>query len=158
MFDVAFDILHKFDAIPGLNSTETGAAQHMRPWISQVLNAAASVGRREIAQSKIGEALARAPVSKGEPWPPDQVCDVIEEFWSDRLATGFYCGCVNKLGVRFVAEGEADKALAAQYMAWAMHRKFTHPHVCALLKELSENFALDAKRHKMDAELRRQIE
>ena len=123
-----------------------------------MLNSAARVGRREIGESKIGEALAKARVDEGEPWPRDQVCDVIEEFWSDRLATGFYCGCVNKLGVRCVAEGEADKAPAAQYKAWAMHRKFTHPHVCALLKELSGNFALDAKRHKMDAELRRQIE
>lgn len=117
-----------------------------------------SVGRREIAASKIGEALARASVSQGEPWPPEYVCDVVEEFWSERLATGFFCGCVNKLGVRWVGEGEPDRALAEQYDAWAKHRKFTHPRVCALLKELSDNFARDARRHKMDAELRRQIE
>jgi hypothetical protein len=158
LLNLAFDVLHKFDAIPGLDGTGPQAAQDMRSWIDRVLKAGVQAGRREVAQSKIGEALARAPMNEGEPWPPEQVCDVIEEFWSERLATGFHCGCVNKLGVRWVAEGQADRALAAQYDAWAKHRHFTHTHVSALLKDLSEGFARDARRHKMDAELRRQIE
>ena len=158
LFDVSFNILHKFDAIPGLDGTGPQAAQHMRSWISQALELAAQVGRREVAEQKIGGALARAPVIEGEPWPPDDVCDVIEEFWSDHLARGFLCGCINKLGVRPVDAGRPDKVLAAEYSAWGRFRQISYPHVCALLNQLSRDFARSAKRHGINADVRRQIE
>lgn len=153
-----FDILHDFDAMPGLKDSGNEAEQKLATWIEEALACAEGVSRRILATQKIGDALARAPIAHGEAWPPEHVCNVMERFWSDDLGKGFSCGARNKLGARFVGDGEPDAALSEQYRLWADSRQITHPHVSSILRCLSVDFANDAERHKRDGELRRQTE
>lgn len=154
----AFDILNDFDAIPCLDKEEDDAPLDLRTWITRALEIAKSVHRKGYAVSKIGDALARAPVNENGPWPRDHICDVMEEFWSDKLACGFTCGCVSKLGVRYVGEGEPDAELAEKYAAWAKNRELTHPRVSCLLRNLAARFDRYSEGHRSDAEYRRQVE
>lgn len=152
-----YKILHNFDGLPGLDNASPNATFKLKSWIQQALSGASAGNRKGIALGIIGEALARAPEIAQESWPPDHVCEVIEEFWSSELAEGFYRGAHNKLGARYVGEGEPDNELAIKYGQWADHRQLTHPRVSSLLRRISESFRRQSQTHKLEAELRRQI-
>ncbi len=153
-----FNLLHDFDAIPGLKEHGAEAEQKLMVWIEEALVQAERVSRKTLATIKIGESLARAPEAHGQLWPPEHICNAMERFWSDDLGRGFSCGAHNKLGARFVGEGEPDAELALQYKAWSEGRVITHPHVANVLNHLSETFRRNSERHKRDGELRRQTE
>jgi hypothetical protein len=103
-------------------------------------------------------ALARAHEESEKPWPPAHIRDVLERFWSERLENGFFCGALNKLGVREVREGQTDAEWSTRYQGWAKVRELTHPRVASVLHKLATSFAHQAENHRQEAELRRQVE
>lgn len=153
-----FTILHDFDALPGLYDNHEDSEEILRSWMRRALEGAEAVERRRVAEREIGSALARSPVTEGRQWPPEHVCNVLEEFWSEEMGRGFSIGANNKLGARFVGEGEPDAARAAQYLDWATLRANSHPHIARLLREIAKGFQRESEMHKRDAELWRQIE
>lgn len=153
-----YKILHNFEGLPGLENSDSNAELQLRSWIQQTLIGATAVKRKGVAQDRIGDALARTPGDNLEVWPPDHVCNIMEEFWSSELAEGFVFGAHMKLGTRYVGEGEPDETLAKRYAGWANHRLVSHPRVASLLSQISKSFSRQAQTHKLEAELRRQID
>lgn len=153
-----FDLLHDFDVIPGLREHGTDAESKLTKWIEEALTQAGAISRKIAAIGNIGEALARVPEGDGQLWPPEHVCNAIERFWSEELGRGFMRGSLNKLGARFVGDGEPDAELADKYKVLSQNLEITHPHVAYVLANLSEIHKKDSERHKRDGELRRQTE
>lgn len=153
-----FNILHDFDSLPGLDGKHQDSEELLQSWIGRALQSAGAVNRSRVVEQKVGDALARTPEVGGQSWPPNHVCNVLEEFWSEDIGRGFSMGAYNKIGARFVGEGEPDAARAAQHLEWAEDRANSHPHVARLLRQIAMGFQRDAAAHKREAELRRQIE
>lgn len=158
LWHCAFDILHDFNSIPGLESDGAETPKILLSWTEQAIQSAALVKRKGVAESNIGSALARAPDKESMPWPPDAICDLMEHLWSDSLESGFYCGALNKLGVREVKEGEPDAKLSKQYEGWAAHRQISHPRVSRVLRRLSKHFLSEANSQRAKADFRKQME
>lgn len=152
-----YKILQNFDGLPGLDTSASNAELQLRSWIQRTLIGATAAKRKGIGQVRFGDALARTPGDNLEVWPPDHVCNIMEEFWSSELAEGFNDGAHMKLGGRWVGEGEPDETLAKRYAGWAKHRQVSHPRVSSLLSQISKSFTSQAQTHKLEAELRRQI-
>jgi len=129
----------------------------LQSWIEQALDLAYTVRRKKAAEKTIGGALAKADINAAEPWPPDHVCNVLERYWSPQISSGFFGGAIAKPGVRYVGEGEPDAELSTQYTQWAAQRRLTQPHVSQVLKNISEWFAQSSRRHRIEAEIRRQM-
>jgi transcriptional regulator with XRE-family HTH domain len=151
----AFNLLRLWDRVPGTMSDGHIDGGALEGWVKEARKLAASVGRAEIADQKIGEALSASPVDSDGIWPASPVRDVIEITRSKDLETGFMIGLHNRRGVttRLPGDGGAqERDLVARYHAYAKATALEWPRTSATLGRIAQSFEEDARWHDEDAE------
>ena len=151
----AFDLLRLWDRVPGTmpDGHIDGAA--LENWVKEARKLAAAVGRADIADQKIGEALSASPVDADGIWPASPVRDVIEITRSKHLETGFQIGLHNRRGVttRLPSDGGAqERDLVARYRNFAKATALEWPRTSASLERIARSYEEDARSHDEDAE------
>lgn len=152
--NVAYRLLSDFKSVPG-SSDASGDDQYLQHWVARAREAAARSGLVAIADQYIGKLLARAMVNDNLPWPPDDVCSVIEVSASEDIETGFVTECFNKRGVYSKAiheGGRQERELANQYKAWAVARG-KYVRTSAALERVVKSWEAQAKEEDVRAEL-----
>ncbi len=127
----AYRLLSLWNRLPGTREDGTLDGEVLETWIKQARALAKSVGREDIADSKIGEMLSASPIGADGNWPAEPVREVLDLFRSKPMLNSFQVGRRNRRGVttRMPRDGgEQERALAAQYRAWAKAISFEHPH------------------------------
>lgn len=153
----AYRLLSLWNHIPGRRDDGSIDGTVLEDWIKSARSLAKAAGRADIADSKIGEMLSASPPGLDGHWPAEPVRDALDLFRSKPMLEGFRVGKANRRGVttRMPDDGgEQERALAAQYRAWATAIRFDHPYTAKALDELAENYEWHARREDEDAERR----
>jgi hypothetical protein len=117
----------------------------LEAWVKEARSLAKDVGREDIADDRIGQMLSASPVGADGNWPAEPVREVLDLFRSKPMLDGFQTGKRNRRGVTTRAPrdgGEQERALSAQYRAWAKAVSFEHPHTAKALDGLGPSFRL----------------
>lgn len=151
----SYDLLQSWKEIPGV--TEKGKIDEslLWDWINKVRELAEQSGRLTVADIHIGFLLAEFPENE-EPWPPIEICRVIDKINTDSLKSGFSSGAFNKRGSSTRGPfdgGDIERGHAEYFYKQAVSIKYDFPETAKLLTNLAEGYELDAKR--MDERLER---
>ena len=148
LFESSYNLLRNFNFIPGLNEDGTIGSDALKSWISSVRDLAVQNDRAEITDVNIGELLSKYP-KQDEIWFPDIICDIIEQYNSKDMKSGFSMGIFNGQKVTSRAAGSGghiERDRAEIFNKIYEHRKISHPIVAKVFKELSLNYIRDAER------------
>ena len=142
----AYDLLHKWDEIPGTNNDGTIDPATLRDWINNARSIAATLGYLDVCDSQIGKLLSNAPTDSDGTWPCAAVRTEVEEIKTERLASGIYFGVLNSRGVVCRGEGgEQERELAAKYRDLAEKVRVDSPFISSLLDDLCQYYLREAK-------------
>ena len=150
----AYDLLRSWKQIPGVNKEGTTDEEFLWNWISKVRELAEHVGRLKVADIQIGHVLAEYP-EKEEPWPPIEICKVLETINTDSLKSGFSSAAFNKRGSSTRGPfdgGNIERGHAEYFHRQAAAIKYEFPETAKILTGLAKGYEADAKRMDESAE------
>lgn len=152
----AFDLLRQWNRVPGTTQDGCIDGAALETWVKEARQLAAAVGRSEIADQKIGEALSAAPVDPDDGiWPARPVREVVEITRSKHLETGLSIGLYNRRGATTRSPGdggEQERGLVKRYREFSAATALEWPRTSAVLERIARNYEQDAKWHDDDAE------
>jgi hypothetical protein len=155
----AYTLLTSFDRLPGTGSDGQVDPEALKQWVDRVLDLAAASGRRNIAETLIGQILASAPADDEGTWPCQAVRDLLEHLQIERIERNLTARLYNQRGVTARNPedgGEQERTLAEQYRAQATALSSTWPQTAAVLQNLASMYDTDAREEEDKAERFRQ--
>ncbi|MER3376536.1 MAG: hypothetical protein RIM83_17995 [Allomuricauda sp.] len=144
----AYDLLKSWKQIPGANTEGKIDKKSLWNWIDYVREKAKESGRLDVADSEIGKVLAAFP-EKEEPWPPIEICEVIETIDTRSLKSSFSSATFNKRGfsTRGVYDGGIIERKHAEYFhVQSKSLEIEYPKTSEILKRLALGYERDARR------------
>lgn len=150
----AYQLLRSWKKIPGVNSENSIDNDYLKHWIETVRILAEKADRLSVADSHIGQILAQYPESIPN-WPPEEICNTIENVNSESLRRNFKSALFNKRGSSSRGAfdgGDIEREHAKYFEELAIKHKYKHPNVAAIFSKLSMGYFLDAKRIDESAE------
>jgi len=144
----AHSLLKTWNQIPGIDSENNIDLDFLNKWVQEARSLAEKEKRLPIADVLIGQQLANYP-ELSEPWPPHEICSIIDEINSDSLKSGFSTGTFNKRGssVRSPFDGGTiEKQHAEYFLKQSKLLRGDFPTTANILKELSDNYLISARR------------
>lgn len=152
----AYRLLMAWRDVPGQRKDQSIDGEALSRWVETALDLAKEKDILEVAESRIGQALAWAPGEPDGSWPSIAVRDVLEDTDSEEMFGGFHSGIYNKRGMvsRSIREGGAqDRALAEEYRKHADSCQIDWPLTAASLRLAAKYYEEDARRADIDTEL-----
>ena len=150
----AYQLLSSWKQIPSVSEEGTIDEAVLWVWINKVLASAEESGRLTVAELQIGKVLAEYP-EKEEPWPPKEICNVIEKINTDSLKSGFSSATFNKRGSSTRGPfdgGNIERGHAEYFQRQAASIKYEFPETAKILTKLAKGYEADAKRMDESAE------
>ncbi len=160
-----YRVLGNWNRVPGTQSDDSSreaiSEDQLLAWLESARSRCRDSGHLEIADSKIGEMLARWPKPKDENtmWPCEEICDAIEEVDSDDLDRGFHIGVLNSRGVTCRSPfdgGELEYKERDKCRRWAEMCDNEWPRTAACLRRVAESYDFQAQREDVRAAERAQ--
>ncbi|MEQ8623848.1 MAG: hypothetical protein RJQ00_08560 [Vicingaceae bacterium] len=150
----AYQLLSSWKRIPGVSEEGIIDESTLWDWINKVRASAEESGRLTVADLQIGKVLAEYR-EKEEPWPPKEICNVIETINTDSIKSGFSSATFNKRGSS--SRGAFDGGNIERDHAEYFHRqaaaiKYEFPETAKILTGLAKGYEADAKRMDESAE------
>lgn len=156
---MGYELLRRLKRIPGTDENGKIDEGKLRDWIIQVRTAANELDREEVADSQIGQYLAKAPVGEDDVWPCEPVRNVLEEIASQEIGRGLNIGRHNSRGVHMRGEGgNQERDLAKKYQGWSAALATKWPYVARVLHGIASDYEYQGKREDQDALIRRRME
>ena len=130
----------------------------LRDWIIEAKKQFKKLDRIDIGDDQIGKLLSYSPKGKDGFWPHEAVREVLEEFLTEKMNTGFQIGKQNQRGVTsraFDDGGEQEYQLAQKYYESAEKLMLLYPRTSKILKDLGDTYHRQAKREDERVEIER---
>ena len=143
----AHQLFDSWKQIPGVNAEGIIDEDFLWNWIKKVRNLAEESGRLSVADVQIGKVLAAYP-EKVEPWPPQEICRVLDTINSKSMKSGFSSATFNKRGSSsrgFFDGGFIEKEHAQFFHRQAEAIKYEFPETAKILARLAREYEDDAK-------------
>lgn len=153
----AYRVLNGWSVVPGTKADGEIDGERLRSWVDEVLRLAKEKRLSDVAESKIGAILARAPEKGGLPWPPQAVRQLIEHVGSKELENGFFVAERNKHGSsmrRMTEGGSIERSVASRYRDLAKAAGTADVRTRGLLIKLAESYEREAEEEDRSAERR----
>jgi hypothetical protein len=144
----SYELLHSWKRIPGVDKEGNIDADFLWNWINKVRDMAERLGRLEVADIHIGYVLAEYP-EKDEPWPPKEICTIIDSINTQSIKNGFSSSTFNKRGSSIRGPfdgGDIEKGHAKYFRSQAVKIKYDFPKTAEVLNRLADGYEKDAKR------------
>ena len=150
-----FDLLYHWKLPPGCSPDGSVDESELHKWIEEARNLAADAGRKEVADSHIGQVLAHMPCKADEVWPPAALGRILEAVHSPQIENGLAMGIGNKRGVvtKAVNEGGTQERELAGQFASAASRLSRYPRLSRILRRLARGYEDEGTREDHDAEV-----
>ncbi len=145
----AFDLLHSWKTIPGVDETGKIDYEFLKNWVNKVRELATEYSRLSAADIYIGQVLAQYPEEQNKVWPPDEICDLIETLNSDSIKNNFSAATFNKRGSSSRGAfdgGDIERAKASYFYKLAMAHQNKYPTMTTIFERLAKGYEEDAKR------------
>ena len=143
----AYNLLRSWNRIPGVDESWNIDEDFLWNWINKARNLAEQSGRLKVADMHIGQVLAEYQ-EKQEPWPPKEICKVIDTINTVSFKSGFSSATFNKRGssTRSVFEGgDIERKHAEYFHSQAKKIKYEFPETAKILTNLAKGYEQDAK-------------
>lgn len=140
---------------PGLQRDGTFSEVKFREYVAELQKLASIEGYMKGAQHVLGQLMAYAPETDNGDWPPQCVCEVLDNPQHDRLRGTFETSVRNKRGVTSRSPydgGEQERTLAEKYQGYADRCQIEFPLTSKVLADIARSYERDALRHDRDAE------
>lgn len=150
----AYSLLHLWNRVPGTMPDGRIDGAILESWVKEARKLAATLGRADIADEKIGEALAASPVDADGIWPAVPIREVIEITRSRELETGLEIGLLNRRGMTSRSPGDGgalERELVARYRGYSKATALEWPRTSATLERIAKSYEEDARRHDENA-------
>jgi hypothetical protein len=144
-------LLMNWNHIPGTRADRSIDEEQLLRWLESARALCRESGNLDIADSQIGEMLARRRQPKDEAtrWPCEEICDAIEEANSDDLDDGFQIGVLNSRGVTERSPldgGDLERKERDKYRRWAALCDVDWPRTAASLRRVADTYESYAQR------------
>jgi len=144
----AYGLLHSWKRIPGMYQSNKIDTDYLWTWINKVRAIAIETGRLEVADMHIGQVLAEYPENI-DPWPPEDICNVIDTIDTRSIKSGFSTATFNRRGssIRGAFDGGNIERDHAQYFhSNAEKIRNKYPKTAEILNNLAIGYEKEAKR------------
>jgi hypothetical protein len=144
----AYNLLRSWKQIPGVDNDGNIDEDFLWRWINKVRDMAERSSRLKVADIQIGNVLAEYP-EKNQPWPPKQICKVIDSINTQSIKSGFSTATFNKRGSSIRGPfdgGYIERGHAKYFRSQADKIKFDFPITAEILNRLADGYENDAKR------------
>ena len=136
---VAYQILHRFNKIPGCNE-EVVSVKIFEKWIEEGSGFAESMGLTRPFENCLGKLLSHAPLGNDRVFPHEMVREYFENGASNVVVNGFLVGKRNQRGIHTVTAGAQEKEIAVKYRSDADSIRLDYPRTASILDELAESY------------------
>lgn len=154
----AHRLLERISRIPGTNEKGEIDVGKLKTWLTEVRELCHFYGRTEVGDEYLGKLFSRAPEKEGM-WPCKEVCEVMEEFSSSGIRTGFYMGIISSRGFVWRDKGgKQERELAAKYNGLAERLYFEYPFVGRVLEDIAEFYEDEAKLQDTEEDVSKRID
>lgn len=132
--------------------------EQLKEWANGVLKSITDEENnvKRLVKSAVVNTLACCPRNiKEDIWPIVEVADILEEIskvdYDDkfRVSSNFYCGYVNRRGIRSVEDGSAEFALSNEFRKYQDYYKFSHPVISKALEYISNSYNNEAEKDRI---------
>ena len=150
----AWQVLHKWRTIPGLQDDGSIDAQHLDKWVSNARLLLTDLDRDDVGDELIGQLLSGSPNGSDGAWPAEPVRDLVERLGSKDLENGLHIGKLNARGAttRDLYEGgKQERALVAGYLTWSDQTATRWPRTSRVLREIAASYEREAAREDREA-------
>lgn len=151
----AHKLFQSWHMIPAVNEEGQVDTEKLKSWVNQVRELAKTSDRLKFAEAKIGFIFAKYPEINQEMdpkkelnWPPDILCEIMEEIDSEALFDNFRTSTYNKRSFSSrgaFAGGKREWHIAAYFRKLANLKAARFPHISAILENLTKDFEHQAK-------------
>lgn len=148
-------LLDSWQEVPGMSENFILDESQLKNWVEKVRELAANEDRTDVADSQIGQILAKFPEISPD-WPPQAISSLIEEINSESLFSSFSVGLFNKRGSssRGVFDGgDIERQHESYFIGLFQLHKTKHRKLARIFKDLSVRYGIEAQR--MDEEAKR---
>jgi hypothetical protein len=137
-----FTLLYHWKTPPGCAADGSIDEPAVRKWIEEARSLAADAGRKEVADSHIGQVLVYMPSKTGEPWPPDALGRILEAIHSPQIEEGLSMGLYNKRGIvtKTLSEGGMQERVLAEQYSSAASRLSRYPRLARTLRRVARGY------------------
>lgn len=146
---LASKIIEGMHTLPGLQDDGSIDYDQLKAWTDKVLERVNEEDRSSVGSHELGGFIYRASMAdKGDPWPREEVCRLLDEIDNDRFVEGFVMQAFNYDGVRFVSlEDTDDLDHAAVADKRASEISTLYPQAARILRKVSAE--LKSKRRRL---------
>jgi hypothetical protein len=154
----AKELLERIKLFREYDDIEPMSTEQLKSWIQIARKEFEKLDRINIGDRLIGQLLAKSSKEEDGLFPQKIVCEVIEEFGTDKLDDGFVHEVLYPNGHRITSRGvdeggEQEHALADKYQDYVEDLQFTYPRTSKILQKISDSYRYDAKREDMENDL-----
>ena len=142
-------MLEAWKKIPGMQEDGTIDGTKLREWIDAARTLARECDRLEVADSHIGQLLAKCPEDSPN-WPARTIFQVIEDINTEQLKEGYSNGMFNKGGVTIQGAfdgGGIERDRAEHFGRLASEHMCDYPNVAEIFRDLQNSYLEQAKVH-----------
>ena len=153
----AHNLLESWKKIPGMDEEFNINFEKLNKWVNAAKELSVKCNRTKVTDVHIGKILTKIPLKKS-PWPPTEICKIIESYNSEILNSNFIIEVRNNRGTttRGAFEGgNQERELARFFIEQSDYYRTKFPIVSTILKKISERYEYDAKDEDQRAELDR---
>lgn len=147
-------MLETWKKIPGMQEDGMIDEAELREWIDVARALARECDRLEVADSCIGQLLAK--YSEDSPyWPERTIFQIIEDINTEELKEGYSVGMLKKGGVTIRGAfdgGDIERERAEYFGALASEHMCDYPNVAEVFQRLQDEYGLRANSHDERAE------
>jgi len=150
-----FQLLESWRTIPG-TTPEGINIDTLRSWIIDARRLNSESGRQIIGDQIIGKMLSNSPPDESR-WPHPTICTVLEELANPDIEAGFEIGLFNSRGAFTKSPlegGKQEMELSEKYAKFASDIRDIYPRTSSLLRRISSQYKVDARREDLDVEKR----
>jgi len=141
LFGVAYTLLSRMRCIPGAGKDGIIDGSKLKSWINEVRQLCAKYGRANSGDQCIGQVLGTAPVGKDGIWPCEPLREIVEELYTQDIATGISVGINNSRGAGFrMAGGAEERERSSLFHGWSKQLSIEFPSVARILQQVASNY------------------
>lgn len=154
----AYQLLNSWDTIPGVSEEGKIDSDQLELWIERSREMAEKEGRLEPADIHIGQILSKYPEAPEQSWPPNEICNIIQNLNSESINRNFSSATFNKRGssTRGAFDGgDIERRHSEYFYKLSEQHRSEFPVVASILENLAKSYKEDAKRMDEEAERRK---
>jgi len=141
----AYELLNSWKRIPGVDKDFKIDNDHLKSWIKKVRELAENINKLDKVDMYIGKILAQYPETI-QPFPPEIICEIIDEINSKSINDNYYCGLYNKNGGIKYVSAERERKTSEYYEILSKKYLNSFPVISSIFKQLAKSYLAEAKR------------